>query len=1009
MSTTTNPVFAVSRLAVAVIMALTGFRAVNAQNAPEEVVVTGTRIQTSGMTTPTPVTTVSAGELQAMSPSTLVEGVVQLPQFYGSTTTANTAGFFTTPGAGNLNLRGLSTKRTLTLLDGRRVVSSTIYGGPDINLFPENMLSRVEAVTGGASAAYGTDAVSGVVNFILDTEFDGFRANVQTGQTAEGDDTSHEISVSGGFSIGERTHMLISGEVHEQDGVHTYADRDWYQSWGRVRNDAPGNGTSLDNPQEFILPNVVSTNASYDGVIIFPAPSGLPRMIFNPDGSYSPFTFGSVSSLTSGSHSITNGGSGTDNSSDRPNVQNETSRENLFVYVDHDVGDNINVYGQLMYGAAEFTSLGAGGSFHGANGQPMTIFQNNAFLPDSLRQLMIDNNVASFTFGRIGHSSDMGGDNYLKQDTEVASFTVGFDANLSTDGFFDGWRVEGYAQYGETQVIAEQHGGSRIDRIYHAVDAVVDPATGNIVCNATLVSGSFPDCVPINLFGRGNASAAAIDWVTSFDPGIPVTTVPYLPGYPPETYSYISVPAKERDITIEQLVFEFSASGEVADGWAGPITMAFGAAWRKESLDQLVRAAQGNPAADPFVFPVATNNAALGIRGVPAGAWNNSVETQFSKVPFARGEFDVAEVFTEILVPLVDDRLSLNGAVRRADYEGSGGFTSYKLGLDVFATESIRLRGTHSHDVRAATLGERFDRTGAAGNITDRAVTPPPAPYPVTLVQGGNPTVKPEEADTTTVGIVYRPRALEGLDFSVDWYETKLQGAIEAFTPQQIVDLCYQFNDQEQCQYIERNPTTDEIQFINQTFQNVSQADVSGVDLELVYRRDVAALSGGQLTLRYLASFLNENSTTGATGVRIDRAGETGGAPPGLASLPEWKHTLSAGFARGPLSLYLQGRYIDSGLLSATNNVVSAATGTVVYNVADNTVDSAFYVDGRVAWTFDTPSGSIEVYGNISNLLDEDPPIAAAWGAFGANSAQSNSALFDLLGRRYVIGVRFSL
>ena len=325
--------------------------------------------------------------------------------------------------------------------------------------------------------------------------------------------------------------------------------------------------------------------------------------------------------------------------------------------------------------------------------------------------------------------------------------------------------------------------------------------------------------------------AAAIDWVTGFDLGIPVTTVPYLPGYPPETYSYVSGPDKVRDITIEQPVFEISTSGDVAEGWAGPIWMAFGAAWREESLDQLVQAAQGNPAADPFVFPVANNNSTLGIRGVPVGAWNNSVEFQFSKVPFARGEFTVAEIFSEILIPLMPDRVSFNGAIRRADYEGSGGFTSYKLGLDANLTQTLRLRGTHSHDVRAATLGERFDRTGAAGTITDSGITPTPPAYPITLVQGGNPNVKPEEADTTTVGFVYRPDAVSGLDVSIDWYEVKLAGAIEAFTPQQIVDLCYLFNDQDQCQYIQRDPVSGLIQFVNQTYQNISQAEVTGVDL----------------------------------------------------------------------------------------------------------------------------------------------------------------------------------
>ena len=653
----------------------------------------------------------------------------------------------------------------------------------------------------------------------------------------------------------------------------------------------------------------------------------------------------------------------------------------------------------------EFTGTNAGGLFHGGTNQPMTIFRNNAFLPAGLGAAMDAAGVGSFTFGRIGHSSDIAGNAFTKQDTEMGSLTVGFDTEISSDGFFNGWSLEGYAQYGETQVLARQIGGIRLDRIFLALDAVrSNPADPNspIVCNVTLVNpNTAPGCQPLNLFGRGRASAAAIDWVTGFDPGIPVTTVPYLPGYPPETYSYISGPDKLRDITIEQPVFEVSTSGDVAEGWAGPIWMAFGGAWREESLDQLVQAAQGNPAADPFVFPVANNNAALGIRGVPTGAWNNSVEFQFSKVPFARGEFNVAEIFSEILVPLVADRVSFNGAIRRADYEGSGGFTSYKLGLDANLTQPLRLRGTHSHDVRAATLGERFDRTGAAGTITDRGITPTPPAYPITLVQGGNPNVKPEEADTTTIGFVYGPESVSGLDVSVDWYDVKLAGAIEAYTAQQIVDLCYISGDQDQCAYIQRDPVSGLIQFVNQTYQNVSAAEVGGVDLEVAYGRMVG---DGRLTLRYLSTFLRDNSTTGSTGVRTDRAGETG-----FFSLPEWKHTLSAMYGNGPLDLFVQGRYIDSGLLSATNNIPNATTGIVLYNVADNTVDSAFYVDTRVSWTFTTRNGEIEVFGNINNVLDEDPPVAATWDAFTGAPSQRNSVLFDLLGRRYMIGVNFSL
>ena len=152
-----------------------------------EITVTGTRLQLpAGMTTPTPVAELKVAELAAMQPSSITLALTQLPQFAGQSATSENFGsaasgtFFNSPGGGSLNLRGLGTKRTLTLLDSRRMVPATAYGGPDINLFPEEVLRSVQIVTGGASATYGTDAVSGVVNYILDTKLNGFRGSAQT-------------------------------------------------------------------------------------------------------------------------------------------------------------------------------------------------------------------------------------------------------------------------------------------------------------------------------------------------------------------------------------------------------------------------------------------------------------------------------------------------------------------------------------------------------------------------------------------------------------------------------------------------------------------------------------------------------------------------------------------------------------------------------------------------------------------------------------------------------------
>jgi iron complex outermembrane receptor protein len=232
----------------------------------EEVTVTGTLIERSGMNAPTPVTSVSADQLSLMAPGNLIEALSQLPLFYGNTSSDSPGNFFTTPGSGNLNLRGIGTNRTLVLLNGRRVVSSTRFGGTDINVFPEAMISRVESVTGGASAQYGTDAITGVTNFILDTEYEGVRGHIQGGSTSRNDADNYEASFAFGTDIGDRFHLLFSTEKYKRDGVFTYDGRDWYKSWGIVNNADP------NGPRTLVRPYVVSTTATLTSTPKAPPP-----------------------------------------------------------------------------------------------------------------------------------------------------------------------------------------------------------------------------------------------------------------------------------------------------------------------------------------------------------------------------------------------------------------------------------------------------------------------------------------------------------------------------------------------------------------------------------------------------------------------------------------------------------------------------------------------------------------------------------------------------------------
>ena len=314
-----------------------------ASNEPVNVItITGSRIQQPGMESPVPVTSVPAAQLKAMAPDTIVSGLTQLPAFFQSNTPNSTASWFNRGGYGNLDLRGLGINRTLTLLDGRRVVSSTVFGGVDVNVIPEAMISRVETVTGGASAAYGTDAVAGVVNFILNTDYTGMEVNAQGGITSRGDGANYKFSAAFGTDIGDRAHIQVSAERFHQDGVFTYKGRDWYKAWGTVPD---ANGMLL------IRPHVISNNATFGGLISAPG-TAINGLQFNPDGSYSPLNRGTLT--TAGPAGIPPargvGGSGDNLGSVNPTLYPDFSRQSFYGYADYDVTSNFKVYTQYIHG-----------------------------------------------------------------------------------------------------------------------------------------------------------------------------------------------------------------------------------------------------------------------------------------------------------------------------------------------------------------------------------------------------------------------------------------------------------------------------------------------------------------------------------------------------------------------------------------------------------------------------------------------------------------------------------
>ncbi len=966
------------------------------------IVVTGSRLRTDGTQSPTPVTIVGAKELDSMAAGGLIEGVSQLPQFFGNQSVGAVqkageggTGWFTRGGYGNLDLRGLGINRTLTLLNGHRVISSSAFGGVDINVFPDAVIKSVETVTGGASAAYGSDAVAGVVNFLLDKKFTGLNASIQSGVTSRGDNANWEASLTYGVKLGSRGHLLVSGEYAKAEGIHSFAGRDWYQSWGVINNVA--------------YPNIVSANSTYNGLISSPNAALNGLQFSNSGRGVTPFVRSSIGVGATGTpaafQSITNGGSGDYIGRDLYTLYPDTERNSIYAYADYEIADDVTIFAQYIRGQNKtFRYNDPTGSL---NGTPTTatIFADNAYLPQAVKDIMAVNNVASFTLRKVDGGADLGREIWQSDNSVMNSFAGGLTWDIKKDGFLAGWQVDLYYQYGTNTRRAYQK-GLRVDRIAAAVDAVVDPATGNIVCRTSMFGNAFPGCQPINLFGQGNASKAAVDYVTGYEAGQSITTPIYYAdtGFARgETISYISGEAKVNITKITQHAAEFAMNGKLVDGWAGAINLAFGASYRKESITQLVQD-PSNPASDHVAgHPVLCSGQAPGLRGVSAADCANTVGTQYSKVSNIKGSIDVKEAFAEVMVPLLADAgpirsANLHLAGRWAEYSGSGSVWAYKAGLDVDVADFLKLRGTYSRDVRAANLSERFDKTGGAV-VVDDPRTPAVEALNVTRYSGGNPNVLPEKADTWTVGAVVRP--LPGLSLSADYYDIRIKGAIGQLGTQAVLNGCLINKDPQLCSLVTLDANSMPI-LIGDIFINVNENRVRGLDLEANHRMRLTMLGGDEsLSTRIFASWLFENSETLGSGVYNDRAGQTGlqqsnGAPYGL---PDFKLTGNMTYARDGFAAFVQGRYIGSG---TQENRLG--------DIAANKVASAFYLDARFTQTVQFGSGKqLELFVAGTNLTDKAPPVTPYYSTFSAHAVQSNSVLFDMLGRRFTVGARIRM
>ena len=915
----------------------------------QEVVVTGSRLVVDGSTSPTPLTALSADQLLITAPSTIADALAQVPQFRGSQRPSSFVSAQNPAGA-HLNLRALGPNRTLVLLDGRRTTPGTATADVDVNLYPNLLIERVDIVTGGASAAYGSDAVAGVVNYVLDRNFTGIRGEINGGISSYDDAESLKFALAGGQRfLDERLHVMASVEYFESDGVPDDRDREWNQRhFGIIQNPTwPADGRT-----RFLWrPNVTGTDLAYGGVI---TAGPLRGTQFGTGGAPVPFNYG-----TEVTAATMIGGDGV--WEPRGNLAAALETKSAFLRASYDVSDDLNIFAEASYAETETEFPFLPGAFSGAAN--FTIFNNNAFLPASTVANMATAGVTNFRLGRI--SRDWGR-SQASSPSELLRGTFGFVQK------FDKYTLDGYVDVGRTDADTRITGLVIRSKAYEAADAVRDPGTGNIVCRSTITNPG-NRCVPLNLFGEGAASSQAIDYITG------------------ESWS---------NQNIKQTSAGVSLRGPLFSTWAGEVRVGGGVDYRRNTVEIL---------ADPTSLAVI--QAAPGSRGLPANLIGVIGDFQFGNTTdLPKSTIAVKEAFLETVVPLARDlrfarSIDLNAAVRYADYTYSGGVTSWKTGLNYLPSDSWRLRATLSKDIRAPNAVELFTPPRVSGGTINDPLTGQSNQVPGSVE--GNRNLDPEDATTYTFGLVMTPEAIPGLVASVDYYDIELEGAIGQLGTQLIVNLCFE-GQTYYCQFVQRLPPPDNtIVTVRRAFVNLNTIDTSGVDFELSYARDLAKPifgSAARFGVRALASYLEELSTTDVLGTKLDTAGVNGGERNALeGGAPEWQGSIGVSLKIGNLDFFLQERFISGGL----HREIYTTDNLGPNSIERNRVPGRNYTDLTVRYSSQIGGGSVDYFLTANNLMDRDPPDSPSRaGAPIGIILGTQPTLYDVIGRYVTAGLR---
>jgi outer membrane receptor protein involved in Fe transport len=1023
-----------------------------AAESADRVIVTGSRIaRVTDYTTTTPTTVLGAEELSNLGIVNAGEALQQIPtnvSTFSPTATGN-SNFF----AGSVipNLRGLNPffgSRTLTLVDTRRHVPTNQGDGVDLNFIPSIMIDRVETVTGGASAAYGSGAIAGVTNILLDRDFVGTRVEADYGVSEHGDGDDLHIAFKQGLEfLDGRANFVIGGEFQDSELVGCQDARDWCaDNIGFLENGAAfgtgpvpyANARIPGFPQNIRMGDLRANQVSTTGVFLG---TGIEA---NAAGTGTdPFTIG-------GPPAFANPGLGRDPATTvtggdgLPVYQYTNLRSPVERYVgtalfSYDLTDDMELSLEASYGSVETLNPGQGSVLSGAGFTRGQIAEDNYYVqqnPALAAALQQSLGVAPPTLGPATYSpfapagvdyarfgkdftdSVGGGDTLF--DTEVWRVAGSLAGDLNVGPLQDwAWNVS--ATHGETERTQFVNRLRSNYRYLLATDVVAD-ANGNPVCRVTrdgVAGGLHPEvaagftsvipelamgCVPLNPFGSGPLD--------------------------PDAQAY-AFGALREDLKVKQSVVAANLDGEVFEGFgAGPFQLAVGAEYRHETGDNV--AGRNLPSPGNTVGGAALTDAERADFGIQYGE-------SFS------GVVDVYEAYAELNAPLLADRpgfslLEVNGAVRQSRYENESttatslgatsehDITAWKLSGIWDPVEWFRLRGTVSRDIRAPNFRELYYRQVIpAGGLFGSIINPTlPNPFPGSqtdlsvLDLQGNIDAKPEEATTWTAGFVFDGRGfLDGFQFAADYYNIEIDDRLTPASTQRTLTGCFTSNLPEFCGLIfdaAGLPLTDPAasrsdvsRVVAQTF-NAGAYETTGVDISASYLMSLG--DEGSLSFRLLASRVIDQFFDDGAGNAFDYSGATGGGGflQDFQSAPDWQGNFTTTFAQGPLTLTGQVRYVGEakinyeGLDPSDEGYDPNLTDTY----AENSIDDYFLFNSTVSYAFEDvgiQGNSVELWASVNNIFDTTPPLFGG-GGFTGGAGGTNPIFYDVLGRYFRFGVR---